>query len=107
SKPPTSLDAYDLYLEAMALVLMTEPGATLRAIDLIDPPLALHPNFPPAIAIATIAYTSLYDRQMPGSTEETRRKGLEYARAALTIAGSDANIRVTGGISVIMLGGEY
>ena len=106
-KPPTSLDAYDLYLEAMALVLMTEPGATLRAIELIERSLALDPNFPPAIAIATIAYTSLYDRQMPGATEETRRKGLEYARVALAVAGSDANIRVTGGISVIMLGGEY
>jgi TolB-like protein/Flp pilus assembly protein TadD len=106
-KPPTSLDAYDLYLQAMALVLTTEPGATLRDVDLIERSLAHDPNFPPAIAIATIAYTSLYDRQMPGATEETRRKGLEYARAALAIAGSDANIRVTGGIAVIMLGGEY
>jgi len=106
-KPPTSLDAYDLYLEAMALVLAAEPGATLKAIELIERSLALDPNFPPAIAIATIAYTSLYDRQMPGATEETRRKGLEYARIALAVAGGDANIRVTGGISVIMLGGEY
>jgi tetratricopeptide (TPR) repeat protein len=106
-KPPTRLDAYDLYLQAMALVLMTEPGATLRAIDLIERSLALDPTFTPAIAIATIAYTSLYDRQMPGATEETRRKGLEYARVALAVAGSDAHIRVTGGISVIMLGGEY
>jgi TolB-like protein/Tfp pilus assembly protein PilF len=106
-KPPTSLDAYDLYLEAMALVLTTEPGATLRAIELIERSLALDPNFPPATAIAAIACTSLYDRQMPGATEETRRRGLEYARMALALAGNDANIRVTGGISVIMLGGEY
>ncbi|MER9313818.1 winged helix-turn-helix domain-containing protein [Mesorhizobium australicum] len=106
-KPPTSLDAYDLYLQAMALVLKTEPGATLRAIELIERSLALDPNFPPAIAIATMAYTSLYDRQMPGATEETRSKGLEYARIALAAAGNDANVRVTGGISVTMLGGEY
>ncbi len=79
----------------------------MHAIELIERSLALDPDFPPAIAIATIAYTSLYDRQMPGATEETRRKGLEYARVALAVAGSDANIRVTGGISVIMLGGEY
>jgi TolB-like protein/Tfp pilus assembly protein PilF len=106
-KPPTSLDAYDLYLKAMALVLTTEPGATAHAIELIERSLVLDPSFPPAIAIAATAYLSLYDRQMPGATEETRRKGLEYARAALVVAGSDANIRVTGGIGVIMLGGEY
>ncbi len=71
---------------------------TAHAIELIERSLVLDPSFPPAIAIAAIAYTSLYDRQMPGATEETRRKGLEYARAALAVAGSDANIRVTGGI---------
>ena len=53
-KPPTSLDAYDLYLEAMALVLTTEPGATRDAIELIERSLVLDPSFPPAIAIATI-----------------------------------------------------
>ncbi|MEX0859636.1 MAG: adenylate/guanylate cyclase domain-containing protein, partial [Cucumibacter sp.] len=106
-KPPTSLDAYDLYLEAMALALTTEPGATARAIELIERSLALDPSFPPAIAIAATAYMSLYDRQMPGATEETRRRGFEYARAALAVAGSDANIRVTGGVAVILLGGEY
>jgi adenylate cyclase len=106
-KPPTSLDAYDLYLKAMALVLTTEPGATAHAIELIERSLVLDPSFPPAIAIAATAYLSLYDRQVLGATEETRRKGLEYARAALAVAGSDANIRVTGGIGVIMLGGEY
>jgi TolB-like protein/Tfp pilus assembly protein PilF len=106
-KPPTSLDAYDLYLKAMALVLTTEPGATARAIELIERSLVLDPSFPPAIAMAATAYMSLYDRQMPGATEETRRKGLEYARAALAVAGSDASIRVTGGIAVVLLGGEY
>ena len=106
-KPPTSLDAYDLYLEAMALVLTTEPGATMRAIELIERSLALDPDFPPAIAMAAIAYTSSYDRQVPGASEQTRLKGLEYSRAALAVAGGDANTRVTGGIGVIMLGGEY
>lgn len=106
-KPPTSLDAYDLYLQAMALVLTTEPGATMRAIELIERSLALDPSFPPAIAIAALAYTSCYDRQVRGATEQTRLKGLEYSRAALAVAGGDANTRVTGGIGVIMLGGEY
>jgi TolB-like protein len=106
-KPPTSLDAYDLYLEAMALVLTTDPGATAHAIELIERSLALDPTFPPAIGIAATAYMSLYDRQMPGATEETRRKGLDYARATLAVAGSDANLRVLGGCAVILLGGEY
>jgi adenylate cyclase len=105
-KPPTSLDAYDLYLQAMALVLTTEPGAPVRAIELIERSLALDPDFPAAIAIAALAYTSCYDRQVLGATEEMRVKGLEYGRTALTIAG-DANTRVTGAIAVIMLGGEY
>jgi len=106
-KPPTSLSAYDLYLEALALVLDTAPGATMRAIDLIERSLALDPAFPPAIALAAIAYVGAYDRQVPGATEETRLKGIEYSRAALAVAGGDANTRVTGGIGVIMMAGEY
>ena len=106
-KPPTSLDAYDLYLKAMALVLTSDPGATMRAVELIERSLALDPNFPPAIAMAALSYTSGYDRQVPGATEEHRRKGLEYSRAALTIGGADANTRVTGAAGVIMVGGEY
>ena len=46
---------------------------------------------------AASAHMSLCDRQLPGATEELRRKGLEYARAALAVAGSDANVRVTVG----------
>ena len=106
-KPPASLDAYDLYLEAMGLVMSTEPGASMRAIELIERSLALDPDFPPAIAIAAIAHASSYDRQVPGVTEETRRKGLEYARAALAVAGNDANTRAVAGTSVLLLGSDH
>lgn len=107
SKPAASLSAYDLYLEALALVLDTSPGATIHAIDLIERSLALDPAFPPAIALAAIAHAGAYDRQVPGVTEETRLKGIEYSRAALAVAGGDANTRVTGGLGVIMMAGEY
>jgi TolB-like protein len=106
-KPPTSLDAYDLYLEALGLVMATEPGAAMRAIELIERSLALDPDFPPAIAIAAIAHASSYDRQVPGATEETRRKGLEYGRAALAVAGNDANTRAMAGTAVLLLGSDH
>jgi TolB-like protein len=106
-KPPSSLDAYDLYLQALALHLATEPGATARAIDLIERSLALEPDFPPAIAVAAISYASEFDRQLPSSREESRRKGLQYARAALAIPGADANTRAVAGLASIILGQEY
>lgn len=79
----------------------------MRAIGLIERSLALDPNFPPAIAIAAIAHASSYDRQVPGATEETRIKGLAYARAALVVAGSDANTRAVAGTAAILLGGDH
>jgi len=106
-KPPNSLSAYDLYLQALALVLTTEPGANARTIELIELSLALDPNFAPALAVAANAYQARYDRQLPGVSEEGRRKGLGYAHAAVAMAGTDANTRAAAGLALLTLGGEY
>jgi len=106
-KPPTSLDAYDLYLQALALHIATERGSTSRAIELIERSLALEPNFPPAIAVASMAYTTQFDGEFEGTGEEARRKGMVYARAVLALPGADANSRAVAGLAVIILGQEY
>ncbi len=106
-KPPSSLDAYDLYLQASALVLTTAPDANQRAIDLIERSLALDPNFGPAIAIAASAHIARFDRQLPGASDTERMKGAAYGRAGLTLAGTDANTRAISGLAVIILAEEY
>ena len=106
-KPPTSLDAYDLYLQALALALSTEPGANATATALIERSLAIDPHFAPAIAIAAQVSVARFDRQLPGTSEADRIMGLGYAHAALAAAGTDANTRAIAGRAIITLGNEF
>jgi TolB-like protein/Flp pilus assembly protein TadD len=106
-KPPSSLDAYDLYLQALSIVLSTEPGTNSRAIELIERSLAFDPEFPPALAVAATTEQARFDRGSVGTTEETRRRGLDYAHRALASPGADANTRAQAGLAIIVLGQEY
>ncbi len=106
-KPPASLGAYDLYLQALAIVLAPEQDSNARATELIERSLALDPHFAPALAVATNAFLGRFDRQLPGSSDTDRLRGLAYARAALAAAGNDANVRAVAGLGIMTLGDEY
>jgi adenylate cyclase len=106
-QPPSSLGAYDLYLQALATVLSTDPALSARALNLIERSLELDPAFAPALAVAANAYMAQFDRQQAGASEENRLKGVRYARHALAAAGIDANTRALAGLAIIILGQEY
>jgi TolB-like protein len=106
-KPASSLDAYDLYLQALAIATAGEQSESARGLDLIERSLSLDPEFPPALAIAATAYLAQFDRQQPGASEENRLRGVQHARRALAGAGTDANTRAMAGLAIIVLGQEY
>jgi TolB-like protein/Tfp pilus assembly protein PilF len=107
SRPPSSLGAYDLYLQASAIVYQPEPQANQRARDLIERALALDPEFAPALGVAASAYLGFWDRQLPGVTDADRLKGIGYAHAALSAAENDAHVRAVAGLALMTLADEF
>jgi TolB-like protein/tetratricopeptide (TPR) repeat protein len=55
-KRPESLDAWDLYIQALPLVYAANVPAYTDAIGLLDRALALEPNYAPALALASWAH---------------------------------------------------
>jgi TolB-like protein/Tfp pilus assembly protein PilF len=106
-KPPTNLDAYDLYLQALEADESARAEDFDRALELIERSLTLDPHFAPAIAVAINQYITLFDQQRPSYSDATRKRGLEYAHRALQLAGDNAIVRAIAALGVIQLGEEY
>lgn len=107
SKPPSDLDAYDLYLQALSIALVPDAVSNARTVELIERSLAIDPDFAPAMAVAATAYLARFDRQLPGVTEADRLRGVGHARAALAAAGNDANVRAVAGLALMTLAHEF
>ena len=75
-KPPERLDAYDLYLQALALAFYDSREDNDRALVLLEKSLALAPGFMPALLLATSAWGA---RRQAGWV--TPEEGLAKARA--------------------------
>lgn len=107
-KAPTSLTAYELYLQAYEMAFgAANPEILARGRDLIEQSLAIDPDFVPALAVAATSYIGLFTRQLPGATEAKRLRGLEHAHKAMELAGNDALARVAAANTMIKLGYEF
>ena len=78
-----------------------------RSIELIERALTIDPTFVPALGVAASAHLALYDRQLPGSGDAQRQRGLGFARAALANAGNDAFVRAVAGYALIVLSDDF
>lgn len=106
-KPPSDQTVYDLYFQALATATATDGRAVARSIELIEQALAIDPTFVPALGVAAGAHLALYDRQLPGSSDAQRQRGLGFARAALAGAGDDAFVRAVAGYALMVLSDDY
>jgi hypothetical protein len=52
-KRPESLDAWDVYVQALPLVYSTSPASYSHAIALLDRAIAIDPNYAPVLALAS------------------------------------------------------
>jgi TolB-like protein/tetratricopeptide (TPR) repeat protein len=106
-KPPSSLDSYDLYLQALSLRTSTEPGSNGRASDLIERSLSLDPDFVPALATAAAVEASRFSRQLPGASEAARLRGIGYAERVLATRTADADARALMSHALSQLDEQY
>jgi tetratricopeptide (TPR) repeat protein len=90
SRPTADLTAYDLYLRAHAMFWSS--AQVPEALRLLDEAIARDPRYGPALAWAAICCYRLLQDSRSTDPEAERRKGVDFARRALEVAGDDPNV---------------
>jgi adenylate cyclase len=104
---PGSIDAYDLYLRALADVYVSRPEANARAITLLERAAALDPAFAPAAVMAAQAYLMRVVMQFDGADESDAERAVEHARTALALTRDDPIVTAFGGFVLLQIAREY
>src|SRR5215831_16043234 len=97
-KPTESLDAYDLYLRALAEFRKWSPEGWRDAIDLLGRALAIDPRYAPAAGLfAWCRVLQLTNRAMASHSEEDLSEGVRFARRAIEEGKEDPDALWMGG----------
>jgi adenylate cyclase len=90
-RPTSDLTAYDLYLRAHAMYLSSARQSP-EALRLIEQAIERDPCYGPALAFAAVCCNRLVIDGRSEDREADRRKGADFARRALEVAGDDPGI---------------
>ncbi|MEX0851746.1 MAG: adenylate/guanylate cyclase domain-containing protein [Bauldia sp.] len=104
---PESLDAYDLYLRAMAKLGTLRPEDSAAGLALLDRVIAMDPGYARAIAMAAWGYEHRIHMGLPPLGANDEQRCLELARAALAIARDDALILAHCGVILQLVAHDY
>ena len=88
SRPTDDLAAYDLYLRAYAMVWSSSSRQTPEALQLMEQAITRDPRYGPALAWAAFCCYRLVMDGRSGDPVVDRRKGADFARRALEVAGT-------------------
>ena len=93
-RPTNDLTAYDLYLRALAPIRSGEweKERYLQALDLLSQAIERDPRYGPALAAAAFCHQALHNAGWTKDASADRRKGIDLARRALRVAGSDPDV---------------
>jgi TolB-like protein/class 3 adenylate cyclase len=88
------LTAYDLYLRALAPIRSGEweKERYLQALDLLSQAIERDPRYGPALALAAFCHQVLHNAGWTKDASADRREGIDLARRALRVAGSDPDV---------------
>jgi TolB-like protein/Tfp pilus assembly protein PilF len=106
-KRPESLDAYDLYLQALPKVYSVYVPGYTEAIDLLDRAIALDPGFAPAVALLAWAHEKRLSFGSPPPGVDDEAITLSLCRRALELGGDDAMVLAIVGWMFIFLAEDY
>ena len=104
---PESLDAYDLYLRALACHNALTAEAADEALRLLERALALDPTFVSAAAFAAIIWAVRIQHGWSSSLEHAQAEALRYARMAVRLDPHDAESLATLARWTAMYTGDY
>ena len=101
--PTNDLTAYDLYLCAYAMLLASGKQIP-EALGLLKQAIARDPNYGPALAWASVCCMRLCGDGSSKDQEADRRKGADYARRALQVAGDDPGVLANSALALAFFG---
>ena len=104
-RPTNNLTAYDLYLRAYAIGLSSARQIP-DALHLLEQAIERDPCYGPALAWATICVTRLCLDDRSEDLEADRRKGTDFARRALQVAGDEPGIFANAAVALAYFGEE-
>ena len=103
SRSTDDLTAYDLYLRGYALV-WSSAAHIPQALRLMEQAIARDPLYGPALAwAACCCFRQIFDDRSE-NRETDRRKGIEYARRALEVAGEEPGIMGNAALALAYFG---
>ena len=102
-RPTDDLTAYDLYLRAYAMVLSSARQIP-EALRLMEQAIARDPRYGPALAWAAFCCIGCFLTIGAKIRQADRRKGVDFARRALEVAGDDPGILANAAIALAYFG---
>jgi adenylate cyclase len=102
-RPTNDLTAYDLYLRAYAMAL-SSAAQIPEELRLLEQAIARDPRYGPALAYAAICFLRLLIYGRSEDQEGDRRKGADFARRALEVAGDDPGILANAALALAYFG---
>ncbi len=104
ARPTTDLTTYDLYLRALATIFPVTRERIFEALGLLEQAIALDRHYGPALAWAAICHMVLIRDGWVEAPETNRRKGVDFARHALEVAGNDPGILANATLALAYFG---
>jgi TolB-like protein len=89
ARPTGDLNAYDLYLRALATFFSLTRERIIEALELLDRAIAIDRHYGPALALAALCRLRLVYDGWAEAPETTRHEGIDLARRALAAAEND------------------
>ena len=102
-RPTGDLTAYDLYLRAYAMTLSSTSKVT-EALGLLEQAIERDPRYAPALAWAALCCFRLVGDGRSEDPAADRRKGSDFARRALEVAGDDPNVLANAALALAYFG---
>jgi len=103
ARPTTDLTAYDLYLRAYAMFLFSARQIP-EALRLLEQAIARDPHYGPALAWAALCCYRLCVDGTGTDRVTDSRKGADYARRALQVAGDDPGVLANAAMALAYFG---
>jgi TolB-like protein len=92
ARPVIDLTAYDLYLQAVAVVRHVTRERVLKALGLIEQAIAIDRLYGPALALAALCHMRLVTDGWAIEPSTNRREAVNFAREALQVADNDPRV---------------
>ncbi len=103
NRPTNDLTAHDLYLHACEM-MRSGSQQVVRTLDLLKQAIERDPRYGPALARAGICCLRLLVEDRSNEPEADRRKGADFARRALEVAGDDPFVLTSAAMTLGTLG---